>query len=130
MYLDPSAGRIGASLETVFGAATSGALKVDPATGEATLKFLGDVQELTDKMARLAKEAGIPTPLGGGFGEKIGNFNQRLSTGGQNSAQYILAKFSQELESMKEAVSLSMRNYRETDADNARIVSNAGAGGR
>jgi hypothetical protein len=130
MYLDPSAGKIGASLETVFGAATSGALKVDPTTGDATLKFLNDVQELTDKMARLAKEAGIPTPLGGGFGERIGNFNQRLSTGGENCAQDILTKFSQELESMKEAVSMSMRNYLEMDGDNARTVTQAGAGGR
>jgi hypothetical protein len=130
MYLDPSAGKIGAALETVFGAATSGALKVDPTTGEATLKFLNDVQELTDKMGRLAKDAGIPTPLGGGFGEKIGNFNQQLSAGGENCAQDILSKFSHELESMKEAVSMSMRNYLEMDGDNARIVSRAGAGGR
>jgi hypothetical protein len=130
MYLDPSAGKIGAALESVFGAATSGALKVDPTTGEATLKFLNDVQELTDKMRRLAKEAGIPTPLGGGFGEKIGNFNQKLSTGSENCAQDILAKFSQELESMKEAVSMSIRNYLEMDGDNARIVTRAGAGGR
>jgi hypothetical protein len=130
MYLDPSAGRIGASLEKVFGDATSGALKVDPATGEATLKFLNAVQELTEKMRLLAKEAGIPTPLGGGFGEKIGNFNQKLSAGGENCAQEILAKFSRELESLKEAVSMSMRNYLEMDGDNARIVTRAGAGGR
>jgi hypothetical protein len=129
MYLDPSAGKIGASLETVFGAATSDALQVDPTTGEATLKFLDDVQELTEKMGRLAIDAGVATPLGGGFGERIGTFNQQLAAGGQNSAQDQLARFRKELESLKEAVSMSMKNYLEMDADNARTVTRAGVGG-
>lgn len=128
MYLDPSAGRIGASLDTVYGAATSGALKVDPDTGEATLRFLNHVQDLTERMQRDFWDVSVKTPLGGGFGEVIGNFNERLATGETNSAQDVLNKFRAELQRLKEAVSMSMRSYAAMDADNTRSVATAGSG--
>ena len=122
MYLDPSGNKAGAFLDTVYGAATSGALQVDPQTGDATLKFLSDVEELTVKMSRQLGKVGVPTPLGGGFGEEVGAFNERLATAGSNSAQELLAKFTEELGRLKEAVTLSMQSYQDMDGANANAL--------
>src|SRR5919197_5074864 len=70
MYLDPSGNKAGASLDTIYGAATSGALQVDPQTGEATLKFLDDIQSLVDKMSVDLSKVSVSTPLGGGRSEE------------------------------------------------------------
>jgi hypothetical protein len=128
MYLDPSEGKIGAFLDTVYGAATSGALKVDPKTGEATLKFLNDIQDLVDAMGRQSSAISVQTPLGGGFGEKIGEFNRQLAAGDTSCAQDVLERFSRELELLKNAVSMSMQSYAGMDSDNARVVAAAGSG--
>ncbi|HEU5471740.1 MAG TPA: hypothetical protein VFV67_13900 [Actinophytocola sp.] len=130
MYLDPSAGRAGSVLDTIYGAATSGALQVDPHTGETTLKFLNDIQELTERMRRSGHGVAVPTPLGGGFGAEIGAFNQRLANGRSDSSQDILARFVQELETLKEAVVRSMASYRGTDQDGASAISNGAQGDR
>jgi hypothetical protein len=127
LYLDPSAGKIGASLETVFGAATSGALKVDPSTGEATMRFLNDIEEMVGTMGRQVATASTRTPLGGGFGEKVGEFNQRLAAGDADSAQELLSRFAEELKLLKNAVLLSMRNYVAMDAANSHTVAAAGS---
>jgi hypothetical protein len=122
MYLDPSGNKAGAFLDTIYGAATSGALKVDPQTGDATLKFLSEVEELTAKMSRQLDRVGVPTPLGGGFGAEVGAFNQELATTGSNSAQEQLARFTAELGRLKEAVTLSMRSYQAMDSANAHTL--------
>ncbi|HEV2780722.1 MAG TPA: hypothetical protein VGX25_15135 [Actinophytocola sp.] len=129
MYLDPSEGRAGATLNTVsglYGAATSGALKVDPTTGETTLRFLNQVQDMVDAMLRRSDEVGVKTPLGGGFAEEVGAFNQRLASGGPRSAKEVLTTFRRELEELKAAVAASMAAYRSTEAGNARTVTAAG----
>lgn len=126
MYLDPSGRKAGASLETVYGAATSGALKVDPQTGDATLKFLSDVEDLTAAMSRNIGRVGVRTPLGGGFGDEVGTFNQQLATAGSNSAQEHLTRFSEEIKRLKEAVALSMRSYQELDRANSHTLTSAG----
>jgi hypothetical protein len=128
MYLDPSEGRIGAFLDTVYGAATSGALKVDPKTGEATLKFLNDIQDLVDGMGEQGYAISVATPLGGGFGEKIGEFNQQLAAGDASCAQEVMKKFRDELELLKNAVAMSMHAYADMDSGNARVVAAAGSG--
>src|SRR5690349_15841668 len=120
MYVDPSEGKAGQVLDALYGAATSGALKVDPQTGETTLRFLNHVQDLADRMASRARDAAVPTPLGGGFGEEIGAHNLRLATGGSDSAEEMLTRFVRELERLKDAVSRSMASYLATDAGNAR----------
>lgn len=122
MYLDESEGRVGSALETIYGAATSGSLRVDPHTGETTLRFLGDIQELTEKMRRAGHGAAVRTPLGGGFGEEVGAFNQRLAA---DSSQDILARFGQELEQLKEAVTMSMASYRRADGGGAAAIGGA-----
>jgi hypothetical protein len=125
MYLDPSGNKAGASLDSILGAAADGALTVDPQTGEATLKFLSDIQDLVDKMALDVKQISVVTPLGGGFGEEIGKFNQALAAGGPNSAQESLTRFSQELTRLREAVTMSMKSYHAVDSGNAHNLSNA-----
>lgn len=122
MYLDPSGNKAGAFLDTIYGAATSGALQVDPHTGEATLKFLSEVEELTAKMSRQLDRVGVASPLGGGFGEEVGEFNQQLATTGSNSAQEQLARFTEELGRLKEAVTLSMQSYQAMDNANAHAL--------
>lgn len=126
MYLDPSEGKAGASLETIYGAALSGALKVDPHTGEATLKFLNDIRDLVDQLSRTAGRVTVATPLGGGFGQEIGEFNQRLAAGGANSVREQLTTFRRELDRLTEAVTLSMRSYRTMDAAGAQALSGTG----
>ena len=128
MYVDPSEGRAGSALDAIYGAATSGALKVDPHTGETTLRFLSQVQELAEQMARRAQDAAVPTPLGGGFGEEIGAHNLRLATGGSDGAVETLTRFVRDLDRLKDAVTRSMASYAATDEGNARRISNAGAG--
>ena len=130
MYLDPSGGKAGASLETVYGAAVSGALKVDPQTGDATLKFLGDAKDMVEKMNRVARQVSVATPLGGGFGKEIGEFNQRLAAGGSNCAQELLTRFSQELDRLMAAVSMSMQSYQALDGANAHRLSKVAGAGR
>jgi hypothetical protein len=127
MYLDPSSNKAGAFLDTIYGAALSGALKVDPQTGGSTLKFLTEVQNMTAKMLRQTDNVSVRTPLGGGFAEEIGTFNQQLAAGGSNSARELLLKFSEELEQLKRAVAESMKSYAATDSANAGTL--AGAGG-
>jgi hypothetical protein len=130
MYLDPSGNKAGASLDTIYGAATSGALRVDPQTGDATLKFLSEVQELADKMGRQINQVAVRTPLGGGFGEEVGAFNQQLASSGPNSAQDVLAKFSDELKSLSEAVAMSIKSYQAMDGANAHNLTGAAGSGR
>jgi hypothetical protein len=126
MYLDPSFDKAGASLDTIYGAALSGALKVDPQTGDATLKFLDEVRNLTAKMLGQTNNVAIRTPLGGGFAEEIGAFNQQLAAGGSNSARELLLRFSEELEALKTAVAESMKSYVATESANARTMARAG----
>jgi hypothetical protein len=126
VYLDPSEGRAGTVLDTLYGAATSGALKVDPHTGETTLRFLNQVQDLAEALARKTREAGIHTPLGGGFGREVGAFNQRLATGEPGSADDMLARFRADLERLKDAVARSIESYRSAEAGNARTIADAG----
>ncbi|HET9139892.1 hypothetical protein [Actinophytocola sp.] len=126
MYLDPSGGKAGSSLETIYGAAASGTLKVDPQTGETTLKFLSDVAELTERMRRSGAGLAVKTPLGGGFGEQVGAFNERLAAGGPHSFQEVLATFSRELEMLKEAVTRSIEAYRTADGGAVSAVASAG----
>jgi hypothetical protein len=128
VYLDPSAGKAGNCLETIYGAAASGTLKVDPQSGETTLKFLDDVRELTERMRRSGANVAVRTPLGGGFGEEVGAFNERLAAGGTHSFQDVLATFTRELEMLKEAVTRSMEAYRNADARGAAAVTSAGQG--
>jgi hypothetical protein len=131
VYLDPSEGRAGATLNTVaglFGAATSGAIRVDPTTGETTLKFLNQVRDMVDRMIRQSDEVGVKTPLGGGFGEQIGAFNQRLALSGPGSAKENLLAFRRELDQIRAAVRESMAAYRRMDRGNATTVAGAGSG--
>jgi hypothetical protein len=126
VYLDPSAGKAGSCLETIYGAASSGTLQVDPQTGETTLKFLDDVRELTERMRRSGVSLAVRTPLGGGFGEEVGEFNERLAAGGAHSFQDVLATFSRELEMLKEAVARSIEAYKNADAAGAATIAAAG----
>ncbi len=129
MYVDPSAGKAGSALESVFyGVVASGSLKVDPHTGEATLKFLAQVQDVVDTMRRRTGDVGTRTPLGGGFGEQVGAFNQGLADGAPGSAQDVLETFSRELDLLKDTVRRSMESYVATDGANARTITGAGAG--
>ena len=128
MYEDPSEGQAGSALDTIYGAATSGALAVDPGTGEATLKFLSQIQDMADRAQRTCATLATSTPLGGGFGVEVAEFNQRLGAGGPSSAQEVLASFGKELERLKEAVIKCMAAYRGMDADNARTLARAGGG--
>ena len=131
MYLDPSEGEAGGRvLDILYGAATSGALKVDPQTGETTLKFLNQVQELVDRMRGDLRRVDTRTPLGGGFAERIGSFNQELATGGDNSVHDQLGRFHHELDLLKQAVVQSMRSYLGTDAAGARLISQTGGASR
>lgn len=125
MYLDPSEGKAGQVLDTVYGAATSGALKVDPQTGETTLRFLNQVQDLVDRMQRAASAVAVDTPLGGGFGTEVGRFNGQLATGSA-AAKDMLTRFNGQLELLKDAVAKSMESYRSTDTGNARTITAAG----
>jgi hypothetical protein len=128
VYVDPSEGQAGKALDVLYGAAASGALKVDPSTGDTTLRFLNQVQDLAERMARQVREVSVKTPLGGGFGDEIGTFNQALAGGGTDSALAVLTRFGGELQMLKDAVKKSMESYRDTDAGNARTITNAGAG--
>lgn len=129
MYLDPSEGKAGAtlnSLDGLWGAASSGALQVDPSTGETTLKFLDQVRDMVDTMVRRSDEVGVKTPLGGGFADEVGTFNQRLAVDGPNSAKEVLLTFRRELEALRGAVVESMAAYQSTDRANARTITSAG----
>ncbi|MFL6140961.1 MAG: hypothetical protein ACJ72N_03685 [Labedaea sp.] len=123
MYLDPSEGEAGKVLDILYGAATSGALKVDPQTGETTLKFLDQVQELVERMRGDLRRVDARTPLGGGFAERIGGFNHELASGGDNSVHDQLTRFHHELGLLKQAVVQSMRSYLGTETASAAVMS-------
>jgi hypothetical protein len=125
VYLDPSEGEAGKVLDILYGAATSGALKVDPQTGETTLKFLNQVQELVERMQGDLRRVDTRTPLGGGFAERIGSFNQELATGGDNSVHDQLTRFHHELDLLKQAVVQSMRSYLGTETASAHLMTQA-----
>jgi hypothetical protein len=107
-------------------AATSGRLRVDQATGDATIKALGDIQVgLVSVRARLQRAA-RPTRLGGGYGERLDRFNQEWAVDGEGSAMDVLEKFQKELEQLKVAVRKSMETYQRDDAGGAQHIARAG----
>lgn len=142
VYIDPNApppntqptstgtapgGMAGSGLSEIVHAAHSGLLRVDPATGDATIRALTDVQEEVGRYLRnLTSQGRTGTRLGGGYAEQIDEFNKGWSTSGPGSAFDVLSEYVGELERLKEAVRASMVTYQNTDAESAARVNAAG----
>ncbi|MPZ82023.1 MAG: hypothetical protein GEV28_17175 [Actinophytocola sp.] len=144
MYVDPNAstpntqptttgagtgvgGMIGSSLDGLVEAATTGRLRVDQATGDATIKALTDIQ---DEVNRYVRRGGsvvtVGTRLGGGYAEQIDRFIQDWTSTGANSAVTIMNEYVKELERLKEAVRKSMATYEQADEGGAAHINAAG----
>jgi hypothetical protein len=140
VYIDPNAeppsvenpasttvGGIGSSLSDLEAAANSGALRVDPDTGDATIRALTEVEHSVELYwRRLANTMASGTRLGGGYAQQIDQFNHEWTASGPDSAMQIMSKYVAELRRLKEAVRKSMATYQHTDAENAQRVTDAG----
>jgi hypothetical protein len=130
-HQDPttSGGWFGNVISTVDGllaAAEAGQFAVDPDTGAAIVKQLTDVQQSINQMRRSSASSGWTSRLGGGYAEQVSTFNQRVNEEGPD----LLAKFTDEVEQLKSAVSKSVQNYHGSDSGNRQNISNAGDGMR
>ena len=138
MYIDPNAtdtqstspssapgGVAGSSLDDIVVAAGSGNLRVDQATGAATIQAITAVQEQVDALRRLASADG-GTRLGGGYAERVDRFNREWTVAGPGSAAEVMEQFSDQLHRLREAVRQSMAGYRASEDSAIRHVSQAG----
>jgi hypothetical protein len=137
VYIDPNVpdsqstrpssamGAAGSSLNDLVMAAGLGGLRVDQATGAATIQALTAVQEQVDTLRGLAA-AECDTRLGGGYAERIDRFNREWTVAGAGSATEVMERFSEQLGRLREAVRLSMAAYQASDASGERQVERAG----
>lgn len=141
MYIDPNAtaptaqgtgttvGRAGSSLDDIVTAANNGTLRVDPATGDATIRALTDVQdEISGYLRKSSGDAFGGTRLGGGYAEEIDQFIQDWTISGQGSAVEVMTAYVTELDKLKEAVRKCIATYQNSDAAGARLINEAGRG--
>lgn len=132
MYIDPNAtaptaqatgaamGRAGSSLDDIVTAANNGTLRVDPATGDATIRALTDIQREIDQAVLRTSRGSRSSRLGGGYAEEIDRFNREWTESGEGSADGALRQFQQELLRLEEAVRKSMATYEAADAAGVR----------
>jgi hypothetical protein len=137
VYIDPNVpdvhstrpssapGVVGSSLDDIVDAAGAGEVRVDRATGAATIQALAAVQEQVDTLRRLAS-AEADTRLGGGYAQRIDRFNREWTVAGAGSAAEVMERFSEQLGRLKEAVRVSMAAYQASDANGERQVERAG----
>lgn len=139
MYIDPNApaptaegtesamGSAGSSLTDIVTAANNGTLRVDPATGDATIRALIDVQdEISRCMRKASGDSFAGTRLGSGYAKEIDQFIQDWSISGQGSAVHVMTAFVAELDKLKEAVRKCIATYQNTDAGGAQLINEAG----
>ena len=120
MYIDPNApapsargaGAAGSSLTDIVTAANNGTLRVDPATGDATIRALTDIQDEIDQAVLRTSRGSRSSRLGGGYAEEIDRFNSEWTASGEGSADVALRQFQQELLRLKEAVRKSVGDVR------------------
>lgn len=140
MYVDPNApvpdtqstrpssamplGDAGAGLGELIEAADSGNLRVDEATGAATIQAIRSIQDNLDAYRRLTGN----TQLGGGYAEQIDQFNRAWAVDGEDSAAAIMRRFDDELCRLREAVEKCLATYEATDDSGERRVNQAGGG--
>lgn len=138
MYVDPNApapgvqetgnmvGRAGSSLADIVTAANNGTLRVDPATGDATIRALTSVRDEIEQALRRMARGGRQTKLGGGYAQQIDSFNQEWTSGANGSALMMLTDFQSELLRLEEAVRKCMATYERDDAAGAENIRRAG----
>jgi hypothetical protein len=125
VYIDPNAGApeeqttrpsaahlggiAGAGLRDLIKAVTIGDLRVDPATGAATVDAIRAVRDQIDVLRRLdPRDDG---GLGGGYAEQVEWFNREWAGEGTE----VLDRFSEQLDQLGEAVTQSMSTYLTAD---------------
>jgi hypothetical protein len=126
---DPTAamGSAGSSLTDIVTAANNGTLRVDPATGDATIRALTDVQDEISRYLRKASgDSFAGTRLGGGYAKEIDQFIQDWTISGQGSAVEVMTAYVEELDKLKEAVRKCIATYQHTDAGGAKLINEAG----
>jgi hypothetical protein len=138
VYIDPNApaptagtpapmGSAGSSLTDIITAANNGTLRVDPATGDATIRALTDVQDEISRYRRKAVgDSFAGTRLGGGYAKEIDQFIQDWTISGQGSAVEVMVAYVEELDKVKEAVRKCIATYQNTDAGGAALINEAG----
>jgi hypothetical protein len=125
---DGGGGWLGNVIDTVDGmvaAAEAGAFAVSPDTGQAIIKQLTTVQDQVNEMVMAGGQVALGQRLGGGYATQIATFNRQVTDEGPGK---MLAKFAEELEQLKTAVSRSMANYVGTDGGARRQVDQSGGG--
>lgn len=124
------AGVAGSSLDAIIHAADNGTLRVDPATGDATLAALTAVEEEISRYRRQGTRYGMGgTRLGGGYAEQIDRFNGEWTSSGAGSAFEVMDQYVEQLGRLREAVRKSMATYRATDEASEQGITRAGTGG-
>lgn len=105
---------------------STGQFAITPEASEVITKQLTAVQDTVEKLMRGAEGLCWLPALGGGFAQEIGMFNERLAAGEPNSAQEVLTGFRREIETLKEDVASSVRNYQRDDSSGAGTIESAG----
>jgi len=114
----PAAGVVGAGLRDLVEAATAGNLRVDPATGAATIQAIHAVKDQVDALRRLGTQPA--DGLGGGYARQVDQFNEEWTVRGSGSAAEVMEQFSEQLDRLVTAVEQSMATYLAADESGAR----------
>lgn len=118
-------GNIGQTIGDMVAAAEAGAFAVSPDTGQAIIKQLTTVQDQVGEMLMAGGQVALGQQLGGGYATQIATFNRQVTDEGPGK---MLAKFAEELEQLKTAISRSIANYVGTDSGARTQVDQSGGG--
>jgi len=121
-------GQIIVTVQNLVAAAGAGQFAVSPDVGEAINKQLTQVRDELEKMRVSVVEAAADPRFGGGYAKQISRFVQGVASGEAGSAAEILAKFQDEVEQLKRAITQSMGNYGTHEAHSTNQLNAAGGG--
>lgn len=115
--LSESISQMNESVKGLSNLAGSGAIKVDPATGQAYMNAIVKAQDRLAQMQAELYNVKQESKLGSSpDSTPMANRNKEVAEGDDESAQAVIDKLREVLDDLKTGVEQSMKNYHETDA--------------
>lgn len=110
-----------AATKAIAAANEAKALSADPNTIDATLKKLTEMQDELGGIREMTSLLNTETPLGGGYAEEVGRFNQQF---GKQVVEKIIPDVVKALDNLKAEVEKSRDTYQNVDGGQAGTFDN------
>lgn len=101
-----------AAARSVEAAAEAGALQHDPEAVDTAIKKLDDFAAVLEKIARNSAYLATKTPLGGGYADQIGKFNEGI---GEAARSEVIPGLIKAISELKVQLDKSRKSYRNVD---------------